>query len=69
MVSFGMINVIIEKIDLLNIYMIFSEIILDLLIENVVVGIEVLNECDVNLMIVIGGGLVIDVVKVMKFFG
>ncbi|EIT3882489.1 iron-containing alcohol dehydrogenase, partial [Listeria monocytogenes] len=32
-------------------------------------GIEVLNECDANLMIAIGGGSAIDAAKAMKFFG
>lgn len=69
MVSSGMINAITEKIDPSNTYTIFSEIIPDPPIENVVAGIEVLNECDANLMIAIGGGSAIDAAKAMKFFG
>ncbi|EAC4396369.1 1-propanol dehydrogenase PduQ [Listeria monocytogenes] len=69
MVSSGMINAITEKIDSSNTYTIFSEIIPDPPIENVVAGIEVLNECDANLMIAIGGGSAIDAAKAMKFFG
>ena len=68
-VSSGMIEVVTSRVAEHNEFVVFSEIVPDPPIENVVAGISVLNEFDGDLMIAIGGGSAIDAAKAMKFFG
>lgn len=68
-VSSGMIDAVTSRISAKNEFAIFSDIIPDPPIENVVAGISALNEFDGDMMVAIGGGSAIDAAKAMKFFG
>ncbi|MEG2504356.1 MAG: iron-containing alcohol dehydrogenase, partial [Carnobacterium sp.] len=59
-VSSGMIDAVTSRIGAKNDFAIFSDIIPDPPIENVVAGISALNEFDGDMMVAIGGGSAID---------
>lgn len=69
MVESGMINFVTSNINDSNEHAIFTDIVPDPTIENVVSGVEELREFNPSVMIALGGGSAIDAAKAIKLMG